>query len=136
MLRRLGNAFRQFMYGRYGSDQLNMFVLCAAVVLSLSNTVLALIFRGSYIYTAVLSPLFYVLTIVLLVLYFFRSLSRNIAKRQQENRRFSNFFTRIKDRQHRYFRCPSCKQRVRVPKGKGKINIRCPKCGNRFVKRT
>lgn len=136
MFRKIGNAFRRFMHGRYGSDQLNMVLLAGAVLLSLVNTILSMFLRESSIYASIVSPALYVLMLVLLGLNIFRCLSRNIYKRRQENRRLLNLFTRLKDRQHRYFRCPSCKQRVRVPRGKGKLSIRCPKCGTRFVKKT
>ncbi len=136
MFRRIGNAFRRFMYGRYGSDQLNMTLLVGAVVLSLINSVLSAFLYENRVYSAIVSPLLYLLMLGLLGLNLFRCFSRNIYKRQKENRRFLNFFTRLKDRQHRYFRCPGCRQRVRVPRGKGKISIRCPKCGNKFTKKT
>ena len=45
-------------------------------------------------------------------------------------------FDRLKDRQHRYFDCPKCHQMVRVPRGKGKISITCPRCREKFVKKT
>ena len=136
MFQRIGNAIKRFMYGRYGSDQLNMALLGGAVVLSLVNSVLSLFLYESSVFTAIVSPILYVLMLGLLGLNLFRCFSRNIYKRRQENRRFLNFFTRLKDRQHRYFRCPGCKQRVRVPRGKGKLSIRCPKCGNKFIKKT
>jgi ribosomal protein L37AE/L43A len=66
----------------------------------------------------------------------FRTLSRNTYKRYQENRKFLALQQRIKDRDHRYFSCPRCKQTVRVPRGKGKIAISCPKCKEKFIKKT
>jgi intracellular septation protein A len=66
----------------------------------------------------------------------FRSFSRNVYKRYQENHRFLLFFDRLKDREHRIFQCPRCRQMVRVPRGKGKIAITCPKCRERFIKKT
>ena len=62
--------------------------------------------------------------------------SRNIEARRRENAAFQRFFTRLRDRQNRYFTCPRCRQVVRVPRGKGRINIRCPKCGEQFVRKT
>ncbi|MBO7290333.1 MAG: hypothetical protein J6U62_02605, partial [Bacteroidaceae bacterium] len=62
--------------------------------------------------------------------------SRKVEARLAENAAFEGLLRRIKDRSHRYFRCPNCKQTVRVPKGQGKINIRCPKCGESFIKKT
>ncbi|MBO2527292.1 MAG: hypothetical protein CW335_03815, partial [Clostridiales bacterium] len=66
----------------------------------------------------------------------FRTFSRNIYTRQKENRRFRQLWTRLRDRKNRYYRCPKCRQTVRVPKGRGKISIRCPKCGEKFIKKT
>jgi ribosomal protein L37AE/L43A len=66
----------------------------------------------------------------------FRSFSRNVYKRYQENHRFLLFFDRLKDRKHKIFQCPRCRQMVRVPRGKGKIAITCPKCRERFIKKT
>jgi ribokinase len=66
----------------------------------------------------------------------FRSLSRNTYARYQENRKFLQFFEKIKDRDHRYFDCPRCRQTTRVPRGKGKIAITCPKCKERFIRKT
>ena len=66
----------------------------------------------------------------------FRMYSRNIEARRRENAAFQRFFTRLRDRQNRYFTCPRCRQVVRVPRGKGRINIRCPKCGEQFVRKT
>ncbi len=69
---------------------------------------------------------------LLLGLVIFRTLSRNTYKRYRENRWFLMQFTRLKDRTHRYFTCPKCRQSVRVPRGKGKIMITCPKCKEKF----
>ena len=66
----------------------------------------------------------------------FRGLSRNTYKRYQENRKFLQLTGRLKDREHRYFDCPKCRQMVRVPRGKGKISITCPRCREKFVKKT
>lgn len=136
MFRKIGSAFRRFMQGRYGSDELNMALLVGAVVLSIVNVILGLFLRENALYAGVISPTLYVLMLLPLGFNIFRCLSRNIYKRRQENRRFVNFLTRLRDGEHRYFRCPGCKQRVRVPRGKGKLNIRCPKCGCKFVRKS
>ncbi|MBQ5468228.1 MAG: hypothetical protein IIT62_04915, partial [Oscillospiraceae bacterium] len=62
--------------------------------------------------------------------------SRNIEKRNRENRRFLAFRSRLTDKQNRYYRCPNCKQTVRVPRGRGKICIKCPKCSEKFVRKS
>ena len=124
MFRRLGDRFRVFMYGRYGTDKLNVLLLTAGLVLCiLSSFVEALSFLVIFSYA-------------LMFWCIFRMFSRNIAARQREAAaytRFTKFFT---DRQYRYYACPSCGQSVRVPRGKGRISIKCPRCGQRFEKKT
>ena len=136
MFRRIGAALRRFMYGRYGSDQLNMAILVAAVLVSLTNSVLTVFLRESTVYRGIVAPILSVIVYGLLIYSFFRMFSRNIYKRQRENRRFTQLWMRLKDRNNRYFRCPNCKQTVRVPRGRGKICIRCPKCGEKFTRKT
>lgn len=136
MFRRFGESVRKFMYGRYGSDQLNIVLLVAAIAVSLTNSFLSLIFRNSFVYIRILNPILYLLMLSLLGFGIFRMLSRNIYARQKENRKFRQLWTCLTDRKNRYFRCPKCKQTVRVPRKRGKINITCPKCGERFIKKT
>ena len=136
MFRKIGAALRRFMYGRYGSDQLNMAILIAAVLLSLVNSILTVFLRSSQVYSTIIAPILSVAVYGLLIYSFFRMLSRKMYKRQRENRRFTQLWTRIKDRNNRYFRCPNCKQTVRVPRGRGKICIRCPKCGEKFMRKS
>ena len=119
--------FRRFMQGRYGTDKLNMVILGAGLVISLVNMFLP--FRS-------LSVILTLVSYVFLGIAMFRCLSRNTYKRYRENRRYLLWLQRFKDKEHRYFDCPRCRQQVRVPKGKGKINISCPKCGNKFIKKT
>lgn len=69
----------------------------------------------------------------LLILAMVRMFSRNLSRRERENRRFLQLWMRLRDRNNRYFRCPSCGQAVRVPKHRGKLCIRCPKCGEKFI---
>ncbi len=120
-------ALRRFMAGRYGTDRLNMVILCAG----LGASVLSML-----IPVQPLNLIFWALSYVLMILAIWRTLSRNTYKRYQENRKFLQIFDRLKDRQHRYFDCPKCRQMVRVPRGKGKISITCPRCRERFVKKT
>ena len=127
---------RRFMTGRYGSDQLNMAILVTAVLVSLVNSILTVALRTSTVYGSIIAPLLSLLVYELLGYSFFRMFSRNIYVRQRENRRFTQLWMRLKDRDNRYYRCPNCKQTVRVPRGRGKICIRCPKCGEKFTKKT
>ena len=126
-LQQLGYKFRNFMVGRYGTDKLNMVILSAGLVACLISA----FFRDPQI-NLLLTAVSYGLMIWAL----FRSFSRNTYKRYQENRKFLQFFDRLKDREHRYYDCPKCRQVVRVPRGKGKIAITCPKCREKFVKKT
>ena len=115
------------MAGRYGTDKLNTTILGAGVVLCL----LSLFVRAPLV-NLILTTASYVLMFWAL----FRCFSRNTYARYQENRRFLQLKDRWKDRDHRYFNCPRCRQPVRVPKGKGKISITCPKCREKFIKKT
>ena len=124
---KLSAALRQFMAGRYGTDRLNMVILCAGLVASLLSV---------WIKAAPFNLIFWALSYGLMIWAIVRSLSRNTYKRYQENRKFLQLVNRIKDRDHRYFDCPKCRQLVRVPRGKGKIAITCPRCREKFVKKT
>ena len=124
---RLKTGFQRFMMGRYGTDKLNMAILIAGLIFSL-----AAMFNPFPLPDLILTVLSY----VLMVWAIFRCLSRNTYKRYQENRKYLRFVERLKDREHRYFDCPRCRQPVRVPRGKGKIAITCPKCREKFIKKT
>ena len=124
---RMGAGFRSFMSGRYGSDRLNMVILCAGLIAS----ILSSLFRNLSV-----RMIFLILSYALMIWAIFRALSRNTYKRYQENRRFLLIFDRLKDRNNRYFNCPKCRQTVRVPRGKGKISITCPRCREKFIRKT
>lgn len=124
---KLSASLRHFMTGRYGTDRLNMTILCIGLVASL----LSVFFQNSPV-----SLIFFVLSYGMMIWAIFRSLSRNTYKRYLENRKFLQTIDRLKDREHRYFDCPKCRQMVRVPRGKGKISITCPRCREKFVKKT
>ena len=128
------NWLRNFMVGRYGPDQLYVACFITAIVLGLLSN-----FCGLWMSLLSYLLLFYAL---------FRMFSRNISKRRRENDKFLKFwwpvrmwfirkFQRIKSsKTYAFFKCPACKNTLRVPKGKGKIQITCPKCGERFIKKT
>ena len=129
------NWLRAYMAGRNGIDQLNIAILLAAVALN---------FVARFIGWLVLS----LLATLLLVLAAFRILSRNLAKRRAENYRFVTLWTDAKERfsawrlrrhqskEYRFFTCPGCRNRLRVPRGKGRLQITCPRCGQRFDGKT
>ena len=121
------SGLRHFMLGRYGGDKLNMAVLVAAAVAGV---------LAAFLGHSGLKLLLLAISYVLMFWAIFRSLSRNTYKRYQENRKYLQFLQKIKDKDHKYFTCPRCRQPVRVPKGKGKISITCPKCKEKFIKKT
>lgn len=129
MFRKIGDALRRFMAGRYGSDQLGRWLLGLAVVLILLGMI------GNRTGSTVLAGLS-LLAYVPLIWSIFRMYSRNIEARRRENAALQRFLTRLRDRDHRYYHCPKCRQTVRVPRGRGRINIHCPKCGEQFIKKT
>ncbi len=124
---KLSARLRNFMMGRYGTDRLNMVILTVGLVASLLSVVLRF---------APVNMVLFLLSYGMMFWAIFRTLSRNTYKRYQENRRFLQLVGRLKDREHRYFDCPKCRQMVRVPRGKGKISITCPRCREKFVKKT
>ena len=124
---KMSSGLRRFMSGRYGTDKLNMVILCAGLVSSVLSMMIPV---------QPMNLIFWALSYALMIWAIFRSLSRNTYKRYQENRKFCQFFDRLKDRQNRYFECPKCRQVVRVPRGKGKIAITCPRCREKFIRKT
>ncbi len=129
------DRLRRFMIGRYGTDKLNFVAMATAFVLSIIGML-----TDIYLF-AIIS--YFILGVVI-----YRTLSKNIYKRVEENRKFLALYTPLETRinstfrilkgekYHKYFRCTSCKQEVRVPRGKGKVEITCPRCKNRFIKKT
>lgn len=129
------NWLRKLMMGRYGSDQLSIVLIIFSFILTFIAGLANL-------------PLLASISYVPLGICLFRVLSKDIAKRRMENYKFSILISpayawfkkkqkRIKDsKTHRFFRCPKCNASLRLPKGKGKITITCPKCNTDFSKRT
>ena len=127
VLSSLRSGFQRFMYGRYGHDKFNRFILTTGFVMMLLTLIMP--FR---LVDLVLTLGGY----AMLIWSLFRCFSRNHYKRYQENRKFLLCLDRSKDKQNRYFVCPRCHQTVRVPRGKGKIAITCPKCREKFIKKS
>ena len=130
---RLSESMRRMMYGRYGLDKLNVFLMTAAVALCLVGFLVSRFFGAV---GALIGTLTSLISYGLLFWYLFRVFSRNIEKRSLENRRYLTLKARLTDRSNRYYRCPNCRQTVRVPRGRGKICIKCPKCGEKFVRKS
>jgi predicted membrane protein len=123
------------MYGRYGFDQLSR----ALVVVSLLLSIFTIFIKASWLTLLLYIPLIYV---------FYRMMSKDIQRRTKENMAYCRIADSMKKRltnlkqslvgtkTHVYYKCPKCKQTIRVPRGKGKICITCPKCKAEFIKRT
>ena len=129
------NWIAKMMYGRYGTDQLGFVTLFLVLILNIIFT-----FTGW--------DILYVLGIMLTVVCIWRIFSRNISRRYAENQKFLQMTAPVRNaairwiaqmrdlKTHRHYHCPECRQKIRVPKGKGKIQITCPKCHHEFVKKT
>lgn len=131
----VSRKFALWMYGRNGLDPLNMFIAVIALVLSFASN-----FRKLWF----LSPL----SSICIVFFIIRFVSKNLYKRRAENAKYLEIKNKIvgkaptykkmwQDRNtHKYFKCPSCKTTLRVPRGRGKIEITCPKCQTKIIKNT
>lgn len=125
---------QRFMWGRNGIDQMNVGLLGCGIVCSL----LAMLFTRS----------FYVLADVFYFVVLWRALSKNLEKRQRENQVFvrkynaaKQWFQQKKQRfaqreTYKYFKCPSCRQQLRAPRGRGTIEVTCQSCRHVFRTKT
>lgn len=124
---------QQFMLGRYGVDSFSKFLMGVALFLCILE-----IFLDSAILNLGFS---------LIVIYvYFRMFSRNYNKRYQENLKYLQIKNKVvakfnsekslmKQRKtHHIYKCPTCSQKIRIPRGKGRICITCPKCKTEFTK--
>jgi len=133
-LHKIRAALARFMSGRYGTDQLNMTMLWTALIMSIIGSIAKV-------------SLITLMADALLLLMFFRMLSKDRYKRQHENQVYlqrtykvtqavTEWVNRVKNsKKYRYFTCPKCKKRLRVPRGVGSITITCKGCGNKFDKK-
>ena len=127
----------RFMEGRNGTDKLNQFMMAVF----LGCAVLNLFVRNAYVSTVLNSW-----ECLLILLVYIRMFSRNISKRYAENQKYLALENRLRRfwgqkryliqqrKEYHIYKCPGCKQKIRIPRGKGKISIRCPKCGEEFIK--
>jgi len=126
---------RRFMLGRYGVDEVGKFLI-----------ILSLIFMALSTFTK--SSVLYSLSIILLIFYIYRMMSKDYQRRYKENYLYIKYKNKISNpiskakynigqrKIYHIYKCPSCKQKVRVPKGKGNITITCPKCKTQFKKKS
>ena len=115
------------MRRRYGMDKLNYTLLWTSLI----TVFLALLMPVPLVRLSMT-----LLSYALMVWAVFRTFSRQVYKRRQEYLRFQMLLNRIRDRKHKYYQCPRCRQIVRLPRGKGKIAITCPNCKERFIKKS
>ena len=125
----------QFMQGRYGADQMGQMLSAVSMVF----LIISLFSRNQA---------WFLLALIGIVYNYFRMFSQNISKRYAENqkyltmtagirRKIASWKSQLAQRKiYHIYRCPGCKQKIRVPRGRGKIEIRCPKCNTRFVKKS
>ena len=135
MMYRLNTKMQQFMVGRYGADELGRFISVSTLVCLL----VSLFTKWGILYWIGLFLIFYT---------YFRMFSKNVSKRYQENQKFLTLRYKavakwsimkkhfLERKIYRFYKCPQCKQKVRVPKGRGKICITCPKCRTEFGKKS
>lgn len=136
-MNKIKEKFSKFMYGRYGTDKLNMFLVIMLLVFAVGN----LFVRNEYF-----SMVFTSWEFLLIFLIYYRMFSKNISKRYAENQKYLSIENRVRRffgkskymqqqrKEFHIYTCPQCKQKIRIPRRKGKISICCPKCGNEFVK--
>lgn len=122
------NYWKQFMDGRNGSDECAKACVVGFVCIYLLGVILQ-------------SGLLQILALFMLVYSLFRIFSQNREERMRENQRFLRYVQMVQmnfaqRKTHRIFMCKRCGKLVRVPRGKGKIEITCPVCGNKMVHRT
>ena len=131
---------QRFMWGRYGTDRFNQFLMFCAIVCLLIS------FIGGGV--------FYLLATAVMVYAYFRMFSRNVSRRSLENQwylkkemKVRSFFLKWKKglpskkeleqrKNYHIYKCPNCRQKIRVPRGKGRIAITCRKCGKEFIKKS
>ena len=135
MMYQMREKFMRFMQGRNGFDEFGKFLNTIVLVL----LIVSIFFGGKILYP---------IALVLMVYMYFRVFSKNIPKRYAENQKYRNFRydfnIKLNNKKkewaqrkvYRFYRCPMCRQKVRVPKGRGRICITCPKCRQEFIKRS
>ena len=131
---------RNLMVGRYGPDHLGVAMIFLSLILTMVHLLVNFLINSF--------PVLLVISYLVAGLAFYRILSKNISRRRSENDKFirywwpimtktKNFISKQKQRKtFKFFKCPSCRNNLRVPRGKGKIYVTCPKCGERFTKKT
>ena len=129
------DRFLRFMEGRYGVDQLyRVLLISGAILVILSNVIFPYVFLLA--------------GWILIIWAFYRAFSRDHSRRYAENQKFLELVGKIRRgwgkqrymmgqrKEYHIYTCPQCKQKIRIPRGKGKIEISCPKCDTKFIKKS
>ena len=135
------DKFNKFMQGRYGVDELSRFTMGVSLALIILTMFVNIVNRS-------VGSVLDFLGIAAIVYAYFRIFSRNIQQRYAENQKYLQMTSKLRLRfnkeknlmkqrkTHHIYACPGCGQKIRIPRGKGKIEIECPKCHTKFVKRS
>ena len=127
------NKLLNFMAGRYGMDNFNRFLIWVGLILWVAGLF------GIRVCSK--------LALAIFIIYIYRMLSKNYNQRYNENQMYLKYTEKIRwhwlqlkkkyeyRKYHKIFKCPKCKKKLSVPRGKGKIEISCP-CGNKIIKKT
>lgn len=127
--------FLRFMRGRYGTDELSKALLIAGIAIMLIANLAD-------------STIIYLMSTALIVFAYFRIFSRDTYRCSLQNQKYLGVKNRLirgwrsrtdilrQRKDYRIYSCPSCRQKVRIPKGKGKVEITCPKCAAKFSRRS
>lgn len=130
----------RFMQGRYGADSFSRFTMGVALV----SIILTIFLRNGSILRSILD----FIGVAAIVYSYYRMLSRDISARYAENQKYLTKTEKLRQRLNRekyhlqqrkdyhIYKCPSCSQKIRMPRGKGKVEINCPKCHTKFVKKS
>ena len=133
--------FERFMIGRYGNDNLNRAISICSVILLVISVILMKIQPAA-------GTIFWIAGLILIVLCYYRTFSRNIAARSAENQKYLTAVYKVavkkqqakeraaQKKDYKFFKCPKCGVLNRIPKGKGKIQITCPRCGEQFIRKS
>jgi len=126
---KLYQKYAHLMRGRYGRfDQINKALLVLWAIMMILDRWIPY-YIGN------------ILAVAAFALVLYRFLSKKIYPRSNENQKFIQWIAQMKDvfkvkkATYSYFKCPECKQKMRAPKGRGKIKVTCKNCHTQFTKK-